>query len=195
MNMTKSSLAQIMLALLIVGLTTPCSAVQETQPKESQPKAQSEPLGPGDHTRTLTVGGQERTYICPRPEGLRPEEAYAGGAGPARGSDERLDDGLVFRPEQEIGRSGLHRGLSQRHRHRAVLYLECRWLQGRWQKASRRCGLHRQAARRPRRSGQRGRKASLRLRHEQRRHDVLPAGRRVVRPDRRHRTRGRDHRH
>jgi polyhydroxybutyrate depolymerase len=69
MNVTKSSIAQILLALLIVGLTTPCSAVQETQPKESQPKAQPEALGPGDHTRTLTVGGQERTYICHVPKG------------------------------------------------------------------------------------------------------------------------------
>jgi len=69
MNMTKSSLAQIMLALLIVGLTTPCSAVQE-----SQPKAQPEPLGPGDHTRTLTVGGQERTYFVHVPKGYDPNK-------------------------------------------------------------------------------------------------------------------------
>ena len=59
----------------------------------------------------------------------------------------------------------------------------------------RRRGLHRQAAGRPGHRGQGGREAGLRLRHEQRGHDVLPARRRTVRPDRRHRSRGRDHRH
>lgn len=34
--------------------------------------AQPESLGPGDHTRTLTVGGRERTYLVHVPKQYDP---------------------------------------------------------------------------------------------------------------------------
>src|SRR5262249_10954103 len=63
-----------------------------------------------------------------RPERLRPEVADAGGAGATRGDDERVDDGVVLRPEPEGGRGGLPRRLPQRDRHAFVVHLERRQL-------------------------------------------------------------------
>jgi hypothetical protein len=58
------------LPLLLVGLAIPCSAGQEAQPQETPPQ----PLGPGDHTRTLAVGGQEQTYLVHIPKGYDPKK-------------------------------------------------------------------------------------------------------------------------
>lgn len=53
--MTKS-----LLTLLIFRLTVLIFFGQERPTTDSQPKAESEHLGPGDHTRKLTVDGRER---------------------------------------------------------------------------------------------------------------------------------------
>jgi len=61
--MTKQGITQFMVTLFIVGLTTLTSFGQENPTKNGLPKAQAEPFGPGNHTRRLTVDGQERTYV------------------------------------------------------------------------------------------------------------------------------------
>ena len=72
--MTKSAVTRSTLALLIVGLTPILSFGQESPAKEAPPKAQPDALGPGDHTRTLMVGGQKRTYLVHVPKGCDPKE-------------------------------------------------------------------------------------------------------------------------
>jgi polyhydroxybutyrate depolymerase len=74
MNRIESGIVRVTLALVVAGVTTLISVGQDTPPAESPSKAQSEPLGPGDHTRTLTVGGQERTYLVHIPKGYDPKK-------------------------------------------------------------------------------------------------------------------------
>ena len=69
MNLNRSGLAQMMLVLLIAGLTTLASSGQETPADEVPPTAQPDPLGPGDHTRSLTMGEQKRSYLFHLPQG------------------------------------------------------------------------------------------------------------------------------
>jgi polyhydroxybutyrate depolymerase len=69
MNMTKSGITQSTLALLIVGMTTLISFGQEGPPKDAPPA----PLGPGDHTRFLTLGERKRTYVVHVPKGYDPK--------------------------------------------------------------------------------------------------------------------------
>jgi polyhydroxybutyrate depolymerase len=68
MTMTKS-----LLTLLIIGLTALISFGQEGPTTESLPKAEPEHLGPGDHTRKLTVDGKERSYLVHVPKGYDPK--------------------------------------------------------------------------------------------------------------------------
>ncbi len=52
---------------LLVGLLAVSAPAQDT------PK-QSDPLGPGDHTRTLMMGEQKRTYLVHVPKGYDPKK-------------------------------------------------------------------------------------------------------------------------
>src|ERR1700676_4933763 len=70
MNMTRSGITQSTLALFLVGLTTFLSFGQEGPMK----KAPSKALGPGDHTRTLMMGEQKRTYLVHVPKGYDPKK-------------------------------------------------------------------------------------------------------------------------
>ncbi len=72
--MTRSGMIQIALSVLIVGLTTLVSLGQDQPAKEAPPKANTEPLGPGDHTRTLGMGEQKRTYLIHVPKGYDPKK-------------------------------------------------------------------------------------------------------------------------
>jgi poly(3-hydroxybutyrate) depolymerase len=113
------------LALVLVGLLTPLAFGREAPPK------QSDPLGPGNHTRSLRVGEQKRTYLVHVPKGLDPKLpvpvvlALHGAAmnGPMMvwfsGLNKKADEAgflVVYVP--------------QRHGHGAVPDLECRRLQG-----------------------------------------------------------------
>ena len=68
MNVTTAAVAML-LAALLVGLTAHVSVAQDG-PKKDAPPA---PLGAGDHTRTLTVGGLKRTYLVHVPKGYDPK--------------------------------------------------------------------------------------------------------------------------
>lgn len=67
--MSLSTITRIKRALLFVGMTALLSFGQERPPKEAPPKANTDPLGPGDHTRTLMLGQQKRTYLVHVPRG------------------------------------------------------------------------------------------------------------------------------
>ena len=106
---------QSVITLALIGLVASSAFAHET------PK-QSDPLGPGDHTRTLMMGEQKRTYLVHVPKGYDPKKpapvvlALHGAAmnGPM----------MVWfsRPEQEIRRSRLHRGLSEWHREPLLIW-------------------------------------------------------------------------
>ena len=110
-----------------------------------------DPLGPGDHTRTVLMGEQKRTYLVHVPKDYDPKKptpvvlALHGAA--MNGSMMVWFSGLNKKSDEVR----LHRRLSQRHGRGAVPHLE-RWRfqrqDGRGQ--GRRRGLHRQAARRTR---------------------------------------------
>lgn len=72
--MTRSEIVEFALSVLIVGLTTLISCGQDRPTKETPPIATTDPLGPGDHTRTLMVGEQKRTYLVHVPKGYDPKE-------------------------------------------------------------------------------------------------------------------------
>lgn len=63
-----------MLTLLIVGLLTLISFAQELPPNEAPLKAHPDAIGPGNHTRTLLMGGHERTYIVHAPKDFDPKK-------------------------------------------------------------------------------------------------------------------------
>ena len=67
--MTKS-----LLTLLIIGLTTLISFGQESPTTESTPNVKPEALGPGDHTRTVLIGEQKRTYLIHVPKDYDPKK-------------------------------------------------------------------------------------------------------------------------
>lgn len=73
MHMTKLGITRLAVALLMAGLTTPTSSGQEGPAEQSQPEAQPAPLGPGDHTRSLTMGEQKRSYLIHVPQGYDPQ--------------------------------------------------------------------------------------------------------------------------
>lgn len=64
-----TSAAAMTLAALLVGLTTHVSVAQDGPKKETPPAA----LSAGDHTRTLTVGGLNRTYLVHVPKKYDPK--------------------------------------------------------------------------------------------------------------------------
>lgn len=72
--MTKSGVAQSTLALLIVGLMGLLSFGQEPPSKTEPPKSQTDPLGTGDHTRTLKMEEQNRTYLVHIPKEYDPKK-------------------------------------------------------------------------------------------------------------------------
>jgi polyhydroxybutyrate depolymerase len=61
---------QVILPLLLVGLTIQCGTGQEAPPPE--PIVQQ--IGPGDQTRTVSVDGQKRTYRFHVPQGYDPKK-------------------------------------------------------------------------------------------------------------------------
>lgn len=67
--MTKS-----LLASLIIGLTTLVSFGQESPTTESPPNVAPDALGPGDHTRTVLMGEQRRTYLVHVPKDYDPKK-------------------------------------------------------------------------------------------------------------------------
>lgn len=72
MNMTKLGISQLTVALIVAGLTTLVSSGQEIPPDAAQ--SQPAPLGPGDHTRSLTMGEQKRSYLVHVPQGCDPKK-------------------------------------------------------------------------------------------------------------------------
>ena len=72
--MTRSGMTQFALTVLVVGLTTLVSFGQDRPAKEAPPKASTDPLGPGDHTRTLMMGEQKRTYLVHVPKDYDPKK-------------------------------------------------------------------------------------------------------------------------
>ena len=56
------------IALLLFGLVAHSTFAQDT------PSKQPAPLGPGDHTRTLMMGEQKRTYLVHVPKGYDPKK-------------------------------------------------------------------------------------------------------------------------
>ncbi len=61
-------MAKSLLTLIIIGLTTQISFGQESSTKESPPNVKPEALGSGDHTRTVLIGEQKRTYLIHVPK-------------------------------------------------------------------------------------------------------------------------------
>ncbi|MEI6536843.1 MAG: hypothetical protein WCN98_15965, partial [Verrucomicrobiaceae bacterium] len=55
-------------------LTTLVSFGQDRPSKEAPRKAGTDPLGPGDHTRTLMMGEQKRTYLVHVPKDYDPKK-------------------------------------------------------------------------------------------------------------------------
>src|SRR5271154_6888424 len=55
-------------AFFLLGLTARLTFAQDTPPK------QPDPLGPGDHPRTLMMGDQKRTYLVHIPKGYDPKK-------------------------------------------------------------------------------------------------------------------------
>jgi polyhydroxybutyrate depolymerase len=72
--MTGSGMTQFALTVLFVGLTALVSVGQDRRAKEAPAKANTDPLGPGDHTRTLKMGEQKRTYLVHVPTGYDPKK-------------------------------------------------------------------------------------------------------------------------
>jgi polyhydroxybutyrate depolymerase len=71
---TNTSVIQSTLALVIVGSLAQPSFGQQGPTIEPLPKKQPEPLGPGDHTRTLMMGEQKREYLVHIPKGYDPKK-------------------------------------------------------------------------------------------------------------------------
>jgi polyhydroxybutyrate depolymerase len=66
----KTHILSPVIALILMGLLASSSFAKDT------PK-QSEPLGPGDHTRTLMMGEQKRSYLVHIPKGHDPKKPTA----------------------------------------------------------------------------------------------------------------------
>jgi polyhydroxybutyrate depolymerase len=63
-----------MLTIATLGLVVFAAFGQESSPKNPLPKAQSETLGAGDHTRTLMMGERIRTYLVHIPKSYDPNK-------------------------------------------------------------------------------------------------------------------------
>ena len=72
--MIRSGMTQFGLRALVVVLTTLVSFGQDRPSKEAPRKAGTDPLGPGDHTRTLMMGEQKRTYLVHVPKDYDPKK-------------------------------------------------------------------------------------------------------------------------
>ena len=72
--MIRSGMTQFGLSALVVVLTTLVSFGQDRPSKEAPRKAGTDPLGPGDHTRTLMMGEQKRTYLVHVPKDYDPKK-------------------------------------------------------------------------------------------------------------------------
>ena len=72
--MIRSGMTQFGLSALVVVLTTLVSFGQDRPSKEAPHKAGTDPLGPGDHTRTLMMGEQKRTYLVHVPKDYDPKK-------------------------------------------------------------------------------------------------------------------------
>ena len=72
--MIRSGMTQFGLRALVVVLTTLVSFGQDRPSKEAPRKASTDPLGPGDHTRTLMMGEQKRTYLVHVPKDYDPKK-------------------------------------------------------------------------------------------------------------------------
>ena len=72
--MIRSGMTQFGLRALFVVLTTLVSFGQDRPSKEAPHKAGTDPLGPGDHTRTLMMGEQKRTYLVHVPKDYDPKK-------------------------------------------------------------------------------------------------------------------------
>jgi len=72
--MIRSGMTQFGLRALVVVLTTLVSFGQDRPSKEAPRKAGTVPLGPGDHTRTLMMGEQKRTYLVHVPKDYDPKK-------------------------------------------------------------------------------------------------------------------------
>ena len=175
---------------VLVGLMAHSTFAQDA------PTKPPDALGPGDHTRTLMMGEQKRTYLVHVPKGYDPKKpapvvlALHGAAmdGPMMvwfsGLNKKSDEAgfiVVYPSGTGIGpfltwNAGGFRGKMAEGKADDVAFIG---------KLLDDLGTVVEG----------GREAGLRLRHEQRGHDVLPAGGGTVRPDRRHRTRGRNDGH
>ena len=62
------------LTMLIIGMMTLNSIGQEQPPKEAPSNVEPKTLTPGDHTRTLFMGEQERTYLVHIPKSYDPNK-------------------------------------------------------------------------------------------------------------------------
>lgn len=72
--MIRSGMTQFGLRALVVVLMTLVSFGQDRPSKEAPRKASTDPLGPGDHTRTLMMGEQKRTYLVHVPKDYDPKK-------------------------------------------------------------------------------------------------------------------------
>jgi len=72
--MIRSGMTQFAMSALVVVLTTLVSFGQDRPSKEAPRKAGTVPLGPGDHTRTLMMGEQKRTYLVHVPKDYDPKK-------------------------------------------------------------------------------------------------------------------------
>lgn len=68
MKIVKSGTTQVTVALLVILLTARISFGEDSPKNEGPAKAQAATLGPGDHTRTLMMGEQKRTYLVHVPD-------------------------------------------------------------------------------------------------------------------------------
>jgi poly(3-hydroxybutyrate) depolymerase len=92
---------------------------------QEAPPTNNDPLGPGDHTRTLMMGEQKRTYLVHVPKGYDPKKtapvvlALHGAA---------MDGSMMvwFSGLKGVRGFRLYRGLSERNRRGAVSHME-RW--------------------------------------------------------------------
>lgn len=73
-QMKQSGITHSVSTIIAVGLMALVSFGQETVPNETPPKAQHETVGAGDHTRTLMMGEQKRTYLVHVPKSYDPNK-------------------------------------------------------------------------------------------------------------------------
>ena len=152
-------------------------------PLIAAPALAAEPLGPGDHTRTVQVGDLERSYLVHIPKNYDPETPTPvvlifHGAGtnarmmvPFCAMNKKSDEaGFIAVYPNGTGAAGIFLDVERWRPPRK---------DGRGQ--GRRCEVRRQSARRSCHRGQCRSQEGVRNRHVQWWHDVLPAGSRAIR--------------